>query len=235
VALVKCEDCGNDVSTAAAACPNCGRPMDTTLASLPTGAAPAPTPTVAAPPTAQTPQPPAVPPPPMTAKGIWFRRHPIITVILALIILGAIGSALSKGNGSGSSGTSANKPFTAASTSTTSPATTSAPPAPKMTAAQEQAIQSAQNYLSMGSGFSRAGLIDQLSSSAGEGFPKAVVIFAINHLQVNWNEEAVKSAKGYMAMGMGFSRDGLIEQLSSSAGAGFTHAQAVYAANQVGL
>ncbi|MGA9762616.1 MAG: Ltp family lipoprotein [Gaiellaceae bacterium] len=173
--------------------------------------------------------------PPAAAKKVWVQRHPIITVILALIILGAIGSALSNGKDSGSSGTSANEPPAAASTSTKSPTTTSAPPAPKMTAAQEQAIQSAQSYLSMDSGFSRTGLIDQLSSSAGSGFPKAVAVFAVNHLNVNWNEQAVLAAKGYLAMGTGFSREGLIDQLSSSAGSQFTRAQAVYAANHVGL
>jgi hypothetical protein len=36
-------------------------------------------------------------------------------------------------------------------------------------------------------------------------------------------------------MGSGFSRAGLIQQLSSSAGEGFTYAQAVYAVNKVGL
>ncbi len=34
---------------------------------------------------------------------------------------------------------------------------------------------------------------------------------------------------------MAFSRDGLIEQLESEFGAGFTHAQAVYGVNQTGL
>ena len=33
----------------------------------------------------------------------------------------------------------------------------------------------------------------------------------------------------------GFSRDNLIQQLTSSYGEGFTYAQAVYAANRVGL
>jgi hypothetical protein len=104
-----------------------------------------------------------------------------------------------------------------------------------MTVAQQQAVGSARNYLSTGGGFSRAGLIQQLSSSAGEGFPTDVAIFAVDHLQVNWNEQAVESAKSYMSTGGGFSRAGLIEQLSSSAGSGFTPAQAVYAANKVGL
>jgi hypothetical protein len=49
-----------------------------------------------------------------------------------------------------------------------------------------------------------------------------------------WNEQAVKSAKNYLDM-TSFSRDGLIEQLSSSAGDGYTREQAVYAVDQVGL
>jgi hypothetical protein len=46
---------------------------------------------------------------------------------------------------------------------------------------------------------------------------------------------AIVAAKNYMSMGSGFSRAGLIQQLSSLYGEGFTYAQAVYAANQVGL
>ena len=47
-------------------------------------------------------------------------------------------------------------------------------------------------------------------------------------------QQAIESADSYLDMG-GFSRAGLLQQLSSSAGEGFTHAQAVYAVNQVGL
>src|SRR3954451_17447255 len=104
-----------------------------------------------------------------------------------------------------------------------------------MTVAQQQAVESAHSYLSGGGGFSHAGLIKQLTSSYGEGFPKAVAIFAVDHLYVNWNEQAVESAKSYLSGGGGFSHAGLIKQLTSSYGEGFTHAQAVYAANQVGL
>jgi hypothetical protein len=82
------------------------------------------------------------------------------------------------------------------------------------------------------SGFSKQGLIQQLSSSAGEGFSKADAVFAANHVDVNWNDEAVESARSYLDM-TSFSRDGLIEQLSSSAGEGFTLAQAQYAADKV--
>jgi hypothetical protein len=101
--------------------------------------------------------------------------------------------------------------------------------------AQQQALTSAQGYLSDGQGFSKTGLIDQLSSSAGEGFSHSDAVWAVKHSGANWKEQAVISAKGYMSDGQGFSRQGLIDQLSSSAGEGFTLAQATYAADQVGL
>lgn len=104
---------------------------------------------------------------------------------------------------------------------------------PSYTVAQQNAIQSAQSYLEM-SGFSRAGLIQQLTSKAGEGFKMADALFAINHIKVDWNKEAVESAKSYLDMG-GFSRASLIQQLSSKAGEQFTPAQAKYAADHVGL
>jgi hypothetical protein len=112
---------------------------------------------------------------------------------------------------------------------------TKAPATPKYTAAQDQAIQAAQSYLSIGTGFSRAGLIGQLTSKAGNGFKTADGVFAVNHVKVDWNKQAVTSAKSYLAIGTGFSRTSLIEQLTSQAGSQFTLAQATYAANHVGL
>jgi hypothetical protein len=100
--------------------------------------------------------------------------------------------------------------------------------------ARQQAIESAQSYLDEDAGFSRAGLIGQLDSAYGEGFSKALATFAVDSIKVDWNQQAVYSAKGYIAMG-GFSRDGLIQQLTSSYGEQFTYAQAVYAVNKVGL
>jgi hypothetical protein len=103
-----------------------------------------------------------------------------------------------------------------------------------MTVGQQQAVDSAQSYLDMASGFSAAGLLNQLTSTAGEGFPVADATFAINHLHPDWNAQAVDSAKGYVAMG-GFSHASLTEQLTSSAGEGYTAAQAAYAVAKVGL
>ncbi|MGO4341519.1 Ltp family lipoprotein [Pedococcus sp. 2YAF34] len=106
-----------------------------------------------------------------------------------------------------------------------------APAKPKMTKTQANAVRSAQSYLDM-SGFSKQGLIHQLSSSAGEGYTKADATFAVNYLKPNWKKEAVEAAESYQQT-MPMSRAGLIHQLSSSAGEGFTKAEATYAADKV--
>jgi Host cell surface-exposed lipoprotein len=85
-----------------------------------------------------------------------------------------------------------------------------------------------------GRGFSEQGLLQQLTSSAGDGFTEAQAECAISSLHPDWDAQAVDAAKGYMQMG-GFSHASLIQQLTSSAGDGFTQAQAEYAASRVGL
>ena len=105
--------------------------------------------------------------------------------------------------------------------------------APAETAGQENARRSAESYLDF-SAFSRQGLIEQLSSEYGEGFTRAEAIYAVDHIDVDWNAQAAKSAKNYLSFSA-FSRQGLIEQLSSEYGDGFTYPQAVYGVNQTGL
>ena len=115
-------------------------------------------------------------------------------------------------------------PATAAAAATT----------PAGTVSEQQALTAAEGYLSMGSGFSRQGLIDQLDSSAGDGFSVADATWAVDHSDADWNAQAVEAAQGYMKLG-GFSRDSLIAQLTSPSGSQFTEAQAEYAADKVGL
>jgi hypothetical protein len=100
-----------------------------------------------------------------------------------------------------------------------------------MTIAQQQAVDAAEGYLSMGEGFSQQGLLNQLTSSAGNGFSNSDAEFAVNYLNPNWDQQAVDAAKGYLSIGQGFSQQGLLQQLTSSAGSGFTEAQAEYAIN----
>ena len=104
--------------------------------------------------------------------------------------------------------------------------------AQNLTGPQKNAVRSAKSYLSM-AGFSRAGLIEQLSSSYGEGYDISDATAAVDSLSVDWNIQAKRSAEQYLAM-MGFSCNGLIEQLSSDAGEKYTRSQAAYGAQQAG-
>ena len=98
-----------------------------------------------------------------------------------------------------------------------------------MTGAQQQAVDSAEGYLGEGQGFSKQGLLNQLTSSFGEGFSNSDAEFAIKYLNPNWDQQAVDSASGYLSGGQGFSEQGLLQQLTTTAGEGFTEAQAEYA------
>lgn len=102
----------------------------------------------------------------------------------------------------------------------------------QLTLAQQNALGSAQSYIDL-MGFSRAGLIQQLSSEYGEGYPVDVATWAADAVGADWNAEAVESAQSYLDT-MSFSRDGLFEQLTSEHGAGFTPEQANHALAAVG-
>ncbi|WP_423463617.1 Ltp family lipoprotein [Promicromonospora sp. MS192] len=132
----------------------------------------------------------------------------------------------------------------------TTEATTSAPPSqpestekkksteetnsePKLTESQQQAIATAEDYLDY-QAFSRQGLIDQLSSEYGDAFPVKDAEFAVDSLDVDWNEQAARAAQEYLDYDS-FSRQGLIDQLSSKYGDQFTVEQATYGVDQTGL
>lgn len=104
--------------------------------------------------------------------------------------------------------------------------------AESLTGPQSNAVRSANLYLSM-QGFSRSGLIQQLSSDFGDGYEIADATVAVDSLDIDWNKQAAKSAQQYLNI-MGFSCQGLIEQLSSSVGDGYTESQATYGARQAG-
>ena len=187
------------------------------------------------------PQPGYQPPQPPPRKP-WIVRHKVLSGLIAVGAIAIIAVAAS----------SSNKPSTPAADSTTAastpaspaaapssaaassaPSTPAAPTSPSMTAAQQQAVDAAEGYLSDGQGFSKRGLLGQLTSSAGDGFSNSDAEFAINHLNPNWDQQAVDAANGYLSEGQGFSEQGLLQQLTSSAGDGFTEAQAEYAISSV--
>ena len=96
-----------------------------------------------------------------------------------------------------------------------------------------QAVRSAQSYLDL-SGFSRQGLVDQLSSEHGDQYTIDEATFAVVTINPDWNAEAAESAQSYLDLS-GFSCQGLIDQLSSQYGDQYTVDQARYGATQTGV
>ena len=101
-----------------------------------------------------------------------------------------------------------------------------------LTGPQKNAVRSAKQYLSV-QGFSRDGLIKQLSSDYADSYEVSDATAAVDSLSVDWNKEAVRSATQYLSI-QSSSCKGLIQQLSSSFGDGYTVSQASYGARQAG-
>lgn len=193
------------------------------------------------PPGGQPPIPPYQPPSPAQVRRSRSTSRAILVVVaFAVVLVVAIVIAAASGGGKTSGSPAASVSTSAPAVSTTAPAVTpaaatTAPAAPQYTVAQQQAIASAESYLSDGTGFSRAGLYQQLHSQYGEGFSASLARFAVSHVSVNWYQQAVLSARSYMQSEPGWSYSGLVQQLDSPYGEQFTVAQAEYAAKAVGL
>jgi type IV secretory pathway VirB10-like protein len=187
------------------------------------------------------------------------KRWPWIvgSVVLALVVLSAIGAAFGEDETPKVAATepvettTTKRPTTttdAPTTTTTPPAppTTTAPPPPPTTAApppppptpppppapvesisQSNARGKAADYLDY-TAFSRKGLIDQLKF---EGFSEGDATYGVDALDVDWNAQAAKKAADYLDY-TSFSRSGLIEQLVYE---GFSQAEAEYGVSTTGL
>ncbi len=88
-------------------------------------------------------------------------------------------------------------------------------------------VRQPQDYLDY-SAFSASGLIEQLEY---EDFSHEDAEYAVFVLDVDWNEQAAKSAAEYLDYSS-FSRSGLIDQLLYE---GFTPEQAEYGVSTTGL
>ncbi|MCT7658345.1 Ltp family lipoprotein [Mycobacterium deserti] len=98
---------------------------------------------------------------------------------------------------------------------------------PLSPASQQNALRKAEDYLDY-TAFSREGLIEQLEF---DDFSTEDAVYAVDHITVDWNEQAAKKAQDYLDY-TSFSRGGLIEQLIFD---GFTSAQAAYGVSTTGL
>lgn len=96
-----------------------------------------------------------------------------------------------------------------------------------LTPAQENAVKKAELYLDM-TAFSRDGLVDQL---VFDKFDEADASFAVDYIDVDWNEQAVKQGQTYIDL-TPMSHDGLVDQLVYDK---FTTDEATHAANTLGL
>lgn len=143
-------------------------------------------------------------------------------LVAIIIVIGLIGGEAEKDGGAKSAAGNSSAVAVASENSETS----------NLTSQQKNAVRTANQYLEM-SGFSKAGLIAQLSSDVADGYTVKDATAAVESLDVDWNEQAVRSAKQYLEMS-GFSCKGLIRQLSSDVAGKFTVEQATYGAKKAG-
>ena len=79
---------------------------------------------------------------------------------------------------------------------------------------------------------SKAGIYEQLTSDAGEGFPADAAKYAIKNVKANWKYNALQKGKSYYK-DMSMSKDAVYDQLTSEYGEKFTAEQAQYAINHL--
>ena len=88
------------------------------------------------------------------------------------------------------------KPAETKPAETKPPKTIPAETKPKLTKGQENAIRSAENYISIMS-FSKKGLVKQLKF---EGYSEGDAKFAVDYIDVDWMEQAVRSGANYLEL-----------------------------------
>ena len=93
------------------------------------------------------------------------------------------------------------------------------------------ALSKAETYVEMFH-MSERRVYDQLTSEYGENFAPEAAQYAIDNLDVDWNEVALESAKSYQDT-MAMSRDAIYDQLVSDYGEKFTPEQAQYAVDNL--
>ncbi len=166
-------------------------------------------------------------------RPLWKKKRVIIPALL--VGLGIVIAATGGGGGSDTAKTTKNAAIATHAPAVKVPAAKAtaaakAPVKPAETSGQRNAKKAAANYLTV-SAFSRAGLTEQLTSSAGDGYSRADATYGVDAQHADWKEQAYKAGKNYLSISA-FSRKGLIEQLSSAAGDKYTLAEATYGADK---
>lgn len=168
-------------------------------------------------------------------KRVWF------IILCAVVLIGIIG-AIAGGGDEDSTDVSKNNDTEIETTveateeATEAPTETEAPdPTADYNMEEKNCYQAALNYLDL-MGFSKKGLIEQLSSEYGDNYPQATAEKIVNDLektgQVDWEKQAERSAQSYLDT-MSFSKDELVEQLCSEYGDQYTREEAEKAVDAV--
>ena len=149
-----------------------------------------------------------------------------VTAVGAIIVvMSAAGCATGEETGSTPTPTQATKPKPEPTAEVESGKSKPVEPTePTATASQENALQSAEDYLGYES-FSKSGLEKQLKF---ESYSAADAQYAANNVGADWNEQAVGSAEAYLEY-ESFSETGLVQQLEFE---GYTPSQAQYGASK---
>lgn len=177
---------------------------------------------------------------PYQPRGGRYRKPPkkkkwpiILAVVLGIFVLSAIGNLVApktSDDGDGKTSSSPSETSTAsdssASSSNESSEESQAVAANSYTTEQNNALRRAKDYLRT-MHFSREGLIGQLEF---EKYSHEDAVFAVDHCDVDWNEQAVGKAKDYLET-MPFSYSGLIGQLEYE---GFTTEEATHGVDSCG-
>lgn len=149
----------------------------------------------------------------------WFQKKRFIVPIALVAIIG-ISTATNSGGSDPTPMQSSVTPSEPSETAEVQEETVSE------TIGQKNARASAESYLNF-QAFSRKGLIEQLEF---EEYSTEDAEYAVDSLDVDWNEQAAKSAESYLEF-QAFSRQGLIDQLVFE---GYTKAEAEYGVKAVG-
>lgn len=162
----------------------------------------------------------------------WFRRHPILTVILGLFVFSIFMGAV--GGSKPSSTTTSSKPVEnttneteQAQTTQTETAKTEVKDEPSVPPEHRSALKKATSYAKT-MHMSKKGVYDQLVADFGEKFSPESAQYAVDNVIADWNANALAKAKTYQDT-MSMSPEAIRSQLTSSYGEKFTEAEADFA------
>ena len=155
-----------------------------------------------------------------------YQRSTVITIVVVLLALFGVLMFVS---GCSTTNTVEPSPEAAETTSVevVEPTTTPEPTEDAVPSEFLAAVAKAQLYVES-MPFSEKGLYDQLTAEMGEQFSPEAANYAIDMIEVNWNEEALEAAMIYLE-DLHMSPDAIHEQLVHPNGNQFTNEQADYA------